>query len=181
MLTTAEWVRYSVRPRSLRVTWPRGQQRAHNYLQLPYTYGVPLLIASTILHWLISQSVCLVRVTAYDFDGTELPQYSVSAAGYSPYAIVFAISMGAVMLVAALLVGFLRTYPATMPLAACCSAFIAALCQPQENMTEDDLTLKKLQWGVVDQGTMGNGHDAFEHACFFANDGGPLIARETYA
>ena len=85
------------------------------------------------------------------------------------------------MLVAALLLGFLRTYPATMPLAACCSASIAALCQPREDMAKEKLTLEKLQWGVVDQGLTANGHDEVGHACFSAKEVTPLITGRTYA
>ena len=139
------------------------------------------MVASTLLHWLISQSLFLVRITIYDYDGTELPNSLVSSTGYSPYATVFALSMGGAMLVAALLLGFLRTYPATMPLAACCSASIAALCQPQEDMAKDDLTLEKLQWGVVDQDLTINGHDKVEHACFSAEEVAPLVTGRTYA
>lgn len=179
MLTTAEWVAYAARPKNLRVTWPKGQQRTRNYLQLPYLYGIPLLIASTLLHWLISQSLYLVRVTGYESDGTESYGNSVSAAGYSPFAIVFAISMGAAMLVAALLIGLLRAYPTNAPLAACCSASLAASCQPQEPMTEDDVTQKKLQWGVVDEGAVANG--GVGHACFSFNDVSPLVEGRRYA
>ena len=84
------------------------------------------------------------------------------------------------MLVAALLLGFLRTYPATIPSAACCSASIPALCQPQEDIAKDDLTLEKLQWGVVDQDLTINGHDKVEHACFSAEEIAPLVTGRTY-
>ena len=85
------------------------------------------------------------------------------------------------MLVSALLLGFLKTYPATMPLAACCSASIAALCQPPNDMAEDDVTLEKLQWGVVDQGLVADDHKRVEHACFSTEKIGPLIRGRTYA
>ena len=54
------------------------------------------------------------------------------------------------MLTVALLLGFLRRCPASVPFAACCSASIAALCRPRESMTRD-LMVERLQWGVVDQ------------------------------
>jgi len=63
MLATAEWVEHSVPRRGLRVAWPRGQQRATSFLSLPYTYAVPIMAASTMLHWLISESLFLVRTT----------------------------------------------------------------------------------------------------------------------
>lgn len=60
MLATAEWVGYSLSPRGLRVTWPKGQQRSRAFLQLPHIYAIPIMTASTLLHWLISQSLFLV-------------------------------------------------------------------------------------------------------------------------
>jgi len=116
----------------------------------------------------------------YDYQGIKAAGL-ISAVGYSPYAIVFAVSFGGAMLVAALLVGFLKTYPATIPLAACCSASIAALCQPQQDMAEDESTLKRLQWGVVDQGLLTDCRDDAGHACFSAKEVTPLIAGRTYA
>lgn len=181
MLSNAIWVGYSVRRKGLRVAWPRGQQRARGFLQLPYSYAVPIMVASTLLHWLISQSLFLVRIYIYNYDGTHKSDNLISATGYSPYAIVFALSMGGAMLVAALLLGFLRTYPATMPLAACCSASIAAACQPREDMAKDGLTLEKLQWGVVDGGMSVDDHDPIEHACFSTKEVTPLVAGRTYA
>ena len=181
MLATAEWVRYSFRSRGLRVTSPRGHQRASYYLQLPYTYGVPIIIASALLHWLISQSLFLVRISVYAYDGIESPSRSISATGYSPYAIVFAVCMGGALLIGVLLLGFLRKYPATMPLAACCSASIAASCQPEEDMAKDSLAQEKLQWGVVDQGMMADDHDGPLHASFSTKGVEPLIPGRTYA
>lgn len=119
-----------------------------------------------------------MRVTKFDFDGIELPEESISAAGHSANAIVFAISMRVAMLVAAL-IGVLRTYPANMPLAACCSASIAASFQPQEPMTEDNIAQKKRQWGVVDEGVVANGGDGY--VCFSFCDVSPLVVGRKYA
>lgn len=46
--------------------WLTGQQRSTYRLQLPYVYGVPLVIISSGLHWLVSQSLFLARVTMFD-------------------------------------------------------------------------------------------------------------------
>lgn len=181
MLATAEWADYSVRRRGLRVAWPRGQQRATNFLSLPYTYAVPIMAASTMLHWLISESLFAVRITNFHHDGSENKQGLISAVAYSSFAAVFALSMGGAMLVAVLLVGLLKKYPATIPLAACCSATIAALCQPADNMAKDVMTLKELQWGVVDQTLRNDDHGDVEHACFSAGEVTPLVPGRIYA
>ena len=181
MLATAEWVSYSVRQQGLRVACPRGQQRATSFLSLPYIYAVPIMAAAALLHWLISESLFLVRITNYEYNGTENRDGLISTVGFSPYATVFAISMGGALLIVVLLFGALRRYPGTMPLAACCSASIAALCQPQEDMAKDELTLERLQWGVVDQGLSTNGPGEVEHACFSARQVAPLIPGRIYA
>ena len=181
MLATAEWVNYSIRRRGLRVAWPRGQQRVTTFLSLPYIYAVPLIAASTLLHWLISQSLFLVRITKYNYDGSVSNKESISAVGYSALAAVFAVSMGGAMLVAVLLVGVLKKYPATMPLAACCSASIAALCQPSDNMAKDELPLKRLQWGVVDRTLRTDDNGEVAHACFSAGEVTPLVPGQIYA
>ena len=88
------------------------------------------------------------------------------------------------MLIAVLLVGILRRYPASIPLAACCSASIAAACQPPEGAKTDRLAYGRVQWGVVDQGMMtaDGGQDIqYEHASFSAKEVSPLVAGRTYA
>ena len=58
-----------------------GQQRSTYYLQLPYVYSVPLTIASGTLHWLISESIFLVRIDTWR-DGKEIPGKSSSQYAY---------------------------------------------------------------------------------------------------
>lgn len=181
MLSTAEWVGYSLCPRGLSVAWPKGHQRSRGFLEIPYAYGAPIMVASTLLHWLISQSLFLVRITVYGTDGTELIFRSISATGFSAYPIVFALSMGGAMLIAVLLFGLVKTYPGTMPLAACCSASIAASCQPVEDMARDGSVTERLQWGVVGEGTTVDGHDKIEHASFSTGQVAPLVAGHFYA
>lgn len=63
---TADFVRgYYLRKKPLRVTAPQGQQRSTYYLHLPYRYSVPLIVTSALLHWLVSQSIFLVRIDEY--------------------------------------------------------------------------------------------------------------------
>jgi len=66
MLANREWSQYGVKRAPLRVTIPSPGQRSTYFLQLPYAFSVPLLIASIILHWFISQSIFLARIAIYD-------------------------------------------------------------------------------------------------------------------
>jgi hypothetical protein len=78
---------YKIR-KPLRVSEPEGIQRSSYFISLPLRYGIPLYIASGMVHWLISQSLFLARITAYMPDGT-IDQYSTfSTCGYSPIAII---------------------------------------------------------------------------------------------
>src|SRR4051812_18450004 len=65
MLAQREWSNYAIKRAPLRVTTPSPSQRSTYFLQLPYAFSVPLLLAAVVLHWFISQSIFLVRITAY--------------------------------------------------------------------------------------------------------------------
>lgn len=54
MLLTDEWASYARRRKPLRVTSPTGIQRSTYRLQLLYRYGIPLMLMSGLLHWLVS-------------------------------------------------------------------------------------------------------------------------------
>ncbi|KAF2827056.1 hypothetical protein CC86DRAFT_264039, partial [Ophiobolus disseminans] len=62
MLAGREWAQYAVKRAPLRVvTLPKPTQRSTHFLQLPYVWSIPLLIACALLHWLVSQSLFLAR------------------------------------------------------------------------------------------------------------------------
>ena len=89
------------------------------------------------------------------------------------------------MLLAVSVTGFGRRFSATMPLAACCSASVAAICQPYHGrVTEWDVTMDKLQWGAIRDGSSEigeNGNDGIGYACFSAKGVLPLVEGRTYA
>lgn len=67
---------------------PQGEQRSTYWLQLPYAYSIPLITASATLHWLISQSIFLMRVSYNSNDPGEDPtEADISSLGISPVAI----------------------------------------------------------------------------------------------
>lgn len=93
MLLSQEWSRFYLVKKPLRVSKPIGEQRSTYFLSLPYRYGVPLIIASSTLHWLISQSLFFARIEFFfvdmytlqflephpgsiSLDGVSLPLYS---------------------------------------------------------------------------------------------------------
>ena len=146
MLLAEEWSAYATKRRFLRVTSPTGGQRSSYRLQLPYRYGVPLLIGSSALHWLVSQSIFLARLNVVDFTGVEISGVGLSTCGYSPMAMIFVIILGSIVVLLGICFGF-RTARGVMPLAGSCSAAISAACHPPE--ADADASMKRIMWGVV--------------------------------
>ena len=173
MLLSSEWNGYAYERKSLRVTNPTGSQRSTYRLQLPYKYGIPLLIISGTIHWLVSQSIFLARIDKYDVDGRERPFYSVgSYIGYSRLAFVTALLLGSVVVILSILNGF-RNYKPGIPLVGSCSAAISAAChRPRE---DEDAADKTLMWGVVSM------KDGVGHCCFTSFEVTTPIKDERYA
>ena len=146
MLLAEEWSAYGTKKRFLRVTSPTGGQRSTFYLQLPYRYSIPLLIGSSVLHWLVSQSIFLARINTIDSTGVEVPGGELSTCGYSPMAMIFVIILGSIVVLLGICFG-LRKARGGMPLAGSCSAAISAACHPPE--TDVDASMKRIMWGVV--------------------------------
>ena len=155
MLQGHEWSNYAHERKTVRVTSPVGKQRSTYYLTLPYTYAVPLLFFSGLLHWLVSQSLFLVSITMYDGDQVV---DNITTCGYSCIAIIFVLIVGSTLLLAGVALGF-RRYKPGMPLASSCSAAISAACHPPA----DDVgaAVLPLMWGVVDDDIDGVGHCSF--------------------
>lgn len=129
---------------------PRGAQRASHFLQLPWRYGVPLSAASTLLHWLASQSVFTVSLVdggdageagAGDGGGSEggtmrgdqLDRFF--GCGFSPLAMALLL-VALLALLACLLAAALPRFKTGMPVVGSCSAAIAAACRPHPRREE---------------------------------------------
>jgi hypothetical protein len=62
-LLSNELNQFAATRKGLRVSIrPEQSQRSTYFLQLPYRYGIPLMVFSGVLHWLCSQSLFLVSV-----------------------------------------------------------------------------------------------------------------------
>ena len=176
MLLAEEWSAYATKRRYLRVTSPTEGQRSSYYLQLPYRYGIPLLIGSSALHWLVSQSIFLVRVNVTDFTGVEIPEAGFSSCGYSPIAIVFVIILGSVVVILGICFGF-RTARGVMPLAGSCSAAISAAC----HTPEADASTKRIMWGVVADDCFQYEGENVGHCSFTSSTVEALVVGKWYA
>ncbi|KAK0109834.1 hypothetical protein ONS95_002505 [Cadophora gregata] len=156
MLGAVEYGRFSQHRKGLRVSSkPEGVQRSSYYLQLPYTYGIPLITISIVLHWLVSQSlfVVLIHISRW----TELKKYqgfgykeNLTASGYSPIALFFVILVSTLTLIGGRIFGC-RRLPGDIPLAGGCSVVISAACHP--DTTRDGYpgahSTSEVQWGAI--------------------------------
>lgn len=86
-LVQQEFSRMKSVRKPLRVSEPLGIQRGSYFISLPLRYGIPLYGTSALMHWLISQSIFLARITAFFPDGNVDAGNSFSTCGYSPIAL----------------------------------------------------------------------------------------------
>jgi hypothetical protein len=174
MLAHREWSNYVIKRAPLRVTNPLSGERSTYYLQLPFRFSIPLLLASSGLHFLISQALFLVRIIVYQ-DGKPVPVSGLTMLGggsgsdiysavcYSLSAIVASIGWGLALVLALFAFARFATYPAGLPVGGTNSAVISAAChiQQEERDGEDSSTLP-LKWGVTIPGSKDMvGHCSF--------------------
>lgn len=160
--------------KTLRVSFPQHSlQRSSYFLSLPWRYALPLMIAFTTLHWLVSQSVFTVQTTAYGpgQDGAPIPATNASRLGYSPLGILLTTILGAILILA-LIANSCRRYmyvvPAPLPRMATDSSTIRALCC---SASEDrEAHLYPVQLGIVIRGLEGGIPDGCEGRLAFSTD-----------
>lgn len=172
-LQAREWSMFASLRRSLRVTSPVGQQRSTYFLSLPYRFSLPLLLASSVLHWLISSSIFLVRVDPY-IDGINKNQFDVSFLGYSPLPILLAVLLGTAMVIGGIIMGCFKLRSA-MPVASSNSYAISAACHQPED--DSHASLLPVQWGEPKEYTDA----AVGHCCFTSQDVDSLKIGRSYA
>ncbi|KAF4543024.1 uncharacterized protein LTHEOB_7278 [Lasiodiplodia theobromae] len=163
MLLAFEWSKFASDSRTLRVSEPRGAQRSTYFLQIPYRFGLPLTILSSLLHWLVSQSIFLAKVDGLDARGLPSNIGNVTTCGYSPFGMIFTCTGGLLLALFAVALGMQKLKPG-MPLAGSCSVAISAACHVPDGTSE----LEPLMWGVIPKHP-DDAHSGVEH-CAFANE-----------
>jgi hypothetical protein len=124
------------RRNGLQVSEPHGpHQRSTYFLQLSYSYAVPMMVAMATLHRLISQSLFAVQIAVVDNNGTTIPGRQMATCGYSAIALIFVLIVGGLMIIALLVSAFWKlTYKS--PVVSFCSAAISAVCHPGDQEGE---------------------------------------------
>ena len=181
MLSAVEWSRFSHSRKALRVTSPSAEQRSTYWLQLPWTYSIPLSILSGVMHWLVSESVFLAQLEVYDTfyqDGDSptptLSDDSFLGCGYSASALIAVIILGSIM-VLVLIGNAFRRLDGGIPLVGSCSLAISAACHRPP--ADKDAAYLPVQWGVV---TQPSGCEP-GHCCFTSFEVEPPIVGQLYA
>lgn len=138
----------------LRVSDAKGEQKCTYFLNLPYKYGIPLLIGSGLLHWLVSHSIFLSNITIIPRDGEVPMQDEITTIAYSPLAMLFLLLLGLLLLLFLLGIS-LRKLPFGMPLIGSNSLALSAACHiPGYTQAErDEAVLRPLSWGAVPTGS----------------------------
>ncbi|KAI0967632.1 hypothetical protein F4678DRAFT_465232 [Xylaria arbuscula] len=101
LLLAQRWARFIIKRSGLRVSSPKSQQRKSYFLSLPYRYSIPLIIASAILHWILSQAFFVVQTRGFVYDPTHQnkDQYvrnetlDASVIGYSVIAFILGLTI----------------------------------------------------------------------------------------
>ncbi|CAI6336339.1 unnamed protein product [Periconia digitata] len=154
MLTQLEFSNYAIKRAPLRVTLPSPSQRSTYFLSLPFTFSIPLLLSSIILHWLTSQSIFLARIAVFTEPiagraPSEVREPS-TAVGYSNTAIICTLALGCGFLIVLGIVSYAGSYPVGLPIGGTNSAVISAACHVKhEEQGDDDIVNRPLQWGVT--------------------------------
>ncbi|KAL3492055.1 hypothetical protein BJX62DRAFT_224873 [Aspergillus germanicus] len=131
MTLAAEWSGYAQQRKGLRVSQnPQREQRTNYFLSIPYRYSIPLLITSTLLHWLISQSLFMIGVEAFRSDGLRAAANDFITCGWSPVGIVGSIVVGLVMVLGVMCLG-------------------SGVSNQDSELEEEDRSLARLKWGAV--------------------------------
>lgn len=148
MWLASEWNDFSLERKPLRVSLPCAEQRSTYFLQLPYRVGIPLIIVSSLMHWLISESLFLAIVETVDWSGDPSPDAIISL-GFSlqPMLIVMVAAVG--LCVGTIVLGRTRKLKGEgfMPLASSCSLAIAAACHATAG--DEKAYLTAVMWGAV--------------------------------
>ncbi|KAF4435891.1 hypothetical protein F53441_13399 [Fusarium austroafricanum] len=138
MAMATEWAQMSTKYLPLRVTDPQGEQVSTYRLQLPYRWGVPCILGSVLLHWLVSNT-CYVFMADGGFYGSRTANSATSAAsldlsqigfvsvGYSTVAGLIAVVVFIVILFTPLVLS-LRKLPGDMVVVGSNSLAFAAAC-----------------------------------------------------
>ena len=173
MVLSAEFVRHAHEHKGLRVSFPHGEQRGTYTLSLPLKVSVPLLVASGILHWAMSQSLFLAKVNVLNPFGVVNEDRSFSTLGWSALALLILLIVSGLMVIALVVSGFRRFDEGAPTVGSNSRAMLAASFTIGDGKAE---ALKKVRYGVL--GSVGGG---VKRVGLGSGDVGELSEDQVYA
>ena len=147
IFVSREYARHSKHRKGLRVTDPHGAQRSTSYLNVPYWLSTPLTGTMALLHWVLSESIFLARVSALKGHGEPDHSNDISSCGWSPAAVGVSLAIGSVLLFSISIAGF-KGFTSHIPIASTCSAAISAAYHRSAH-DEADVAERPLMYGKM--------------------------------
>ncbi|KAG9242503.1 hypothetical protein BJ878DRAFT_166928 [Calycina marina] len=163
MFLASDFSNFAFKPQNLMVSTARGKQRGTWMFGAPMGWGITFVIFGTLFHWLVSQSIFVVKFQVYFKDGTaatptedSLDYSHLTNAGYSPIAIIFSIIAAGLMLLSSFIFMFRRFPGGAPPVVSTCTAAISAACHPSNRYP--GIVFGKFRWGANGGFENGVGH-----------------------
>jgi len=146
MHSAEEWSHFARERKSLRVSDPRPGQRSTYWLNLPWSYSLPFVAVSSLLHWMVSRSLYLVDVNVFGPYGDYIESQTIFACGFST--VFLLLVLGILTSVVVVITYFaIRLLKDDTPLVGSNSFVISAMCH-SPNPGEHEVC-KGLLWGVT--------------------------------
>ncbi|KAL4912065.1 hypothetical protein BDW62DRAFT_195499 [Aspergillus aurantiobrunneus] len=146
-LLAADYNKFAICRRPLRVSFPRGEQRSTFYLTIPYRFAIPSLGAFTLIHWFVSEGLFYVQVLPYGLDAQLVPSEALITCGVSTIPLITGLLLGVALFLIVSFMGTIDFKSSRMPLALGRSVVVSAACHPPR--LDLDAAYKPVQWGVV--------------------------------
>lgn len=147
MHVSQEWSNFAFQRKALRVSSPKRGQRSSYWLNLPWSYSLPLLATSALLHWMVSRSLYLVNIYVYGPYQTYVESESMLSCGFSTIFLLMLFLLLTIIVFVLLGISF-KTLNGDIPLVGSNSLAISSACH--DPGTEEEETCKELMRGVTE-------------------------------
>ena len=187
MFLAADWSSFAFKPQTLMVSTPLQKQRGTWMFGAPPVWGITLMVLQTLFHWLVSQSIFVVKLQVYNKDGSPVapsrdkPDYSqITNAGYSPIAIIFSIIAAGLLLLSSIGIMCRRFQAGAPPVVSTCTGAISSACHPSNGHI--GMVYGEFMWGANGGYHNGVGHCSLVPVEMWnAGQAGPPIEGYGYA
>jgi len=155
MLLADEWAGFALRAKGLRVSeQPTDAQRSSRFLTLPVRWALPMMVYSSLTHWILSQSLFLVRIDGIETGGIIDANDQLARLGYSVIGMISSMTFVVCGALITILLGYLKPLNGWFGDGSN-SALLSAACHP--TLPEPGIESKPLSWGDITHVEEGSG------------------------